>query len=100
MGAGRIPCPVRLPDVVPSPTPPPPLPLADLTPDHLRGVTPVHASDPARPGFHVWVPVPGLGRAGGVLEVALDSVGGADPVAALRVLIAVVADRRRPPDPS
>ncbi len=81
--------------------PPPPLPLADLTPDHLRGVTQVHASDPARPGFHVWVPVPGLGRAGDVLEVVLDSARAPDPVAVLRALVAaVVADCRRPPDPS
>ena len=81
--------------------PPPPLPLADLTPDHLRGVTQVHASDPARPGFHVWVPVPALGRTGDVLDVTIDSAREDEQIAALRALVAaVVADRhRRPPDP-
>ena len=48
---------------------PAPLPLADLTPEHLRSIGLVHAVDPCRPGFHTWVPVP---RAGGGATDARD----------------------------
>jgi hypothetical protein len=71
-----------------------PVPLADLTADQLIGVDLVHALDPARPGYDVWLPVSGPvapGEGTQVLTVAIDRNKAAEQLAALRGLIRVAA---------
>jgi hypothetical protein len=72
-----------------------PVPLGDLTPDHLVGMTQIHALDPAGSGQGLHFMIPGRGGlAGGAertLVVYIDHARMVANVAALRGLIAAAA---------
>ncbi len=72
------------------------VPVAALTPDHLRGVARVRASDPRRPGFTARFnlrPGQAAEAGGGELEVAIDCDRLDEELAALRAVIAVAIRR-------